>query len=417
MLNALLMEAVSRSTGLQGLSNIEHLVLSAPEDEIRAVFRLKQCRLLWGIDERPDETTAAAAAQERLQHVHLQTFTQSQSQPRKALVSKALRLKSALLLRDPTKKLTSNRELAIYNTSEVFVEWKFIEHTLEAKLRPRIEGLGVLLHDAKDESFHTLHCRGFFKDVDSDRFAFVFDIPSFNDIENAGPAPGVKTLRELIALDCGKPNLDARFNLAIALAETVLNLHTVGWLHKAICSDNVIFFGYDGKFPPTPDISSPYLAGFEYARSDNPLEISDEPPSSLEQDIYRHPLATGQAKVGFRKRFDLYALGLVLLEVGLWKTIASMHEWEDLTVIIEDQSQQSLLGMLHRGTHSIIAQLEFCAGKDFADAVLLCLGTGERNVDGGDIDGIDDGDDDDMYHLDTSIATETVVLEKLRKRA
>lgn len=122
-------------------------------------------------------------------------------------------------------------------------------------------------------------------------------------------------------------------------------------------------------------LSTPYLAGFESSRPEHLDEMSVAPPSfsalaltrstsssasvptltpspsqsdtALAPDappttpqathprtttlatalLYRHPSSQGLHRAPFRKAFDIYALGLVLLEIGLWRcsveTVAS----------------------------------------------------------------------------------------------
>ena len=63
------------------------------------------------------------------------------------------------------------------------------------------------------------------------------------------------------------------------------------------------------------------MAGFGYARAANPTEISEIPDSSPDIDIYVHPILLNNKAKSYRKGFNLYALGLVLIESGLWRTL------------------------------------------------------------------------------------------------
>lgn len=63
------------------------------------------------------------------------------------------------------------------------------------------------------------------------------------------------------------------------------------------------------------------MVGFEYARLDASSEVSEAPSSNPEHDIYRHPLAVGDACESFSRVFDIYALGLILLEIALWRPL------------------------------------------------------------------------------------------------
>ena len=51
------------------------------------------------------------------------------------------------------------------------------------------------------------------------------------------------------------------------------------------------------------------------------MEITEDAPSDLEQSLYRHPDSRGSSRSFYRKQFDLFALGCILLEVSLWRTL------------------------------------------------------------------------------------------------
>jgi hypothetical protein len=38
-------------------------------------------------------------------------------------------------------------------------------------------------------------------------------------------------------------------------------------------------------------------------------------------NLYRHPKRQGQPTISFRNEHDVYALGVVLIEIGLWQTV------------------------------------------------------------------------------------------------
>ena len=134
------------------------------------------------------------------------------------------------------------------------------------------------------------------------------------------------------------PSLTQRMALALALVESVERLHAVNWLHKGLRSGNVLFFRNSADNAVQPqnrvtdlaglDLGRPVISGFEYARpQDQPLwtEVSHNPA----HDLYRHPEV--QADAGrdlrrekthmFKKTYDIYALGIVLLEIAFWKPI------------------------------------------------------------------------------------------------
>ncbi|RYP47071.1 hypothetical protein DL768_006798 [Monosporascus sp. mg162] len=116
------------------------------------------------------------------------------------------------------------------------------------------------------------------------------------------------------------PSLSDRLKLMRTLTHCIERLHAVGWLHKGLCSDNILFF-HGAK--ADIDLSEPYLSGFDYSRSAAASSLSEVPASSsLLDGIYRHPNVQGQYPIegssereGFNRYHDIYSLGIVMLEM------------------------------------------------------------------------------------------------------
>ena len=215
----------------------------------------------------------------------------------------------------------------------VWIEWREYDPLMQAQpmLNPsRVDKLVALLSDAsKPELLRVPQCVGYFdsprsKDNNyrSGRLGFVFDKPS---ARSAGPI----SLRALIMLRT-KPLLTERIALAKAIATSLMSLHSVNWLHKGVRSKNVLFFPRDDE---TIEYSCPYLSGFGYARpafrEDMTEMISEDP----EADMYRHPLTHGlgpwEGRQGFKRTFDIYSLGVVLVEIATWQCIEVLLEIKD----------------------------------------------------------------------------------------
>ena len=108
-----------------------------------------------------------------------------------------------------------------------------------------------------------------------------------------------------------------------------MNLHTSGWLHKELRSDNIIFIQKaDVVRDNNVDLStySMYVAGYVYARGDDPGEMTEPLKSEVEADLYRHPLSLGRSRLSFRKSFDIFSVGCTLLEIGLWSSLRQILE-------------------------------------------------------------------------------------------
>ncbi|KAK5467106.1 hypothetical protein LTS15_000076 [Exophiala xenobiotica] len=77
----------------------------------------------------------------------------------------------------------------------------------------------------------------------------------------------------------------------------------------------------------TSRFRAPILVGYGYARQNDPHGISDAIPENPDARIYRHPLSAGQSpeeRQKYRPRFDLFSLGMVLIEVALWKPLRTV---------------------------------------------------------------------------------------------
>jgi serine/threonine protein kinase len=122
------------------------------------------------------------------------------------------------------------------------------------------------------------------------------------------------------------PPLTDRITLMRLLSETVERLHAVDWLHKGLRSSNILFF--TDRTTGAINLSDPYISGFEYARPAQRDDMTQRPSEDPGADIYRHPAT--QAGLGFLKSFDLYSLGVVLLEIAYWAPIEKILGIADL---------------------------------------------------------------------------------------
>ena len=289
---------------------------------------------------------------------------------------KALKLKSGLLDHS-AGSLGADQEIGTYDGQHVVIEIKRIDadsSTAQDKVSFRIENLATLLDETVYPSFHSLRCIGFVKE--SDAYKLVFALPSVP--EPSGTEPHLQeciTLPRLRSLY--RPDLNTRLLWALNLAETVLQLHTAGWLHKGIRPDNIVFL-----FPEGVDkleghqlagdgkraldhlhITKPYLAGYEYAREDFPTAFSE---NVVVPSCYRYTFAQSEAQVSFRADFDTYALGLVLIELVMWTELSAFLDIHPAEAIPKQLLETRILADVH-------SKLSFSLPRSFADAILLCL--------------------------------------------
>ena len=211
------------------------------------------------------------------------------------------------------------RTLWQYEGRNVWIEWKDDEPNHRrtngtiSKTHERISKLAALLKEMnRTVQFRAPECLGYFEDEDNGRFGFVFAKPPSIPADEAPT-----TLRGL--LSDAMPPLAVRITLMRLVSETVERLHAVNWLHKGLRSANILFFKTStGEI----DFANPYISGFEYSRPATREDMTQRPSDDLAADLYRHPKTqSGSHSAGFLKSYDLYSLGIVLLEIAYWEPI------------------------------------------------------------------------------------------------
>ena len=257
--------------------------------------------------------------------------------------------------KDAATDQSATRCEAIYDhdgiKKQVWIEWKEYDYPTPNSSSPpqqiidRVQKLAALLHHSpKPDAFRVPHCLGYFdngihstasppasdndnEDDNSDpRIGFVFEKPRD---ENVSPSTPPISLSELLASK-PKPRVTDRIRLAHAVANCLLYLHSVNWLHKGLRSHNIVFFPIATTTSPNDtksikvDYSKPYLSGFDFARPARADEMTEVPGDVPEYNLYRHPSTQGFGfgpRESFRKSFDIYSFGVVLVELAHWETI------------------------------------------------------------------------------------------------
>ncbi|CAG8977221.1 hypothetical protein HYALB_00007917 [Hymenoscyphus albidus] len=159
--------------------------------------------------------------------------------------------------------------------------------------------------------------------------------------------------------DTVRPDLGEIFLLAKDLSSCLLVLHDAGWFHRNISSHHVIVFS-----PSTEEvyqhIASAVLAGFNDGReeaSGYTLGPKQEFPH-YQQPLYRQGTP-------FRLSFDYFGLGIVLLELGLWRPISLLKDDHSDIHSAEEFRNKLLI--------SYVPQLGEKMGALYREAVRFCL--------------------------------------------
>lgn len=269
-------------------------------------------------------------------------------------------------------------------------QWKLLHVELcRSRIEKLVRQLGIRSKPATVRVLRAVALVEDFRDERNKRLGIIYELP-----------PGISTavspvsLQDLLPVNAeglsplGEPLLSARFRLAYVLATALHELHRVGWLHKELSSANIVFLlptarplpSSETHQPPSPDLAQPYITGFGYARPDTEKVISVPTGGALDpNDLFRHPSVRrphsapeqeGQAIPRFRRRFDVYSFGLILLEIGLWDRIATFERASDR------DDPHAFAARLRR----IAAQhLGHRMGAAYRDVVIGCLGTSETD--------------------------------------
>ncbi|KAK7717655.1 hypothetical protein SLS64_003150 [Diaporthe eres] len=173
------------------------------------------------------------------------------------------------------------------------------------------------------------------------------------------------------ASDLRPPPLEARIRLSQQLAGSLHSFGLARWFHKDFNCRNIVFFR-SKLVPPSVMLESPYITGFSISRPDAPNEVSLNKDHE-DLSVYLHPdLRTGDhsARPKYSRKYDVYSLGLVLLEIGLWRTLTPMIS-SDLSPA-EFKSQ---------ATRRCQRDLAFFTGSGFRDIVMRCLTCADEDSD------------------------------------
>ena len=268
------------------------------------------------------------------------------------------------------------RAIAIIRGESVIVDWQYCldnswgrKHP--AEFRRRTQNLATILNTGlRPLNLSVLHWVGLLE-KDSNITGYAFRLPP-----GADPGQMPVTLHHLLcnvktAEDI--PDLGERFQLAKALVSTVFEIHNLGGSHKNIQPKNILFWPKPNSKAKV-DISKPYLVGFNILRPNQPGESSEKPLSPSGDDLYRHPLYKYAEPYSFRQSFDMYSLGVVLYEIGVWRcvTVASQAApgLSRSSLAPSNSGSQDIDTLVKNGS---ISDLDRLMGKKYRDAVMACL--------------------------------------------
>ncbi len=367
---ALLRDVISRTSTAAEVEQIRDLIDpggSADVRQTRAAAVLKRIRLaILGADRREDEERLQPTEETRIDMPQLRHMKLKKLTPHKQGIGLSF----------------SGLEPAYYDGVPVLVEWKVAELAIWDEVRDHVRGLALLLGGLGDGTFHSLNCIGYLSCQEHERFGLIFDM---SDPTESPERPMLET-RTLYDLKESVPHvsLDRRLVIATALSEAILQLHTAGWLHKGLRSENVILVAPRGCSTLSIYLQNqPYLVGYDYPRLDSVAAATYTrlPRDHPYADLYRHPLARGLSRLSYRKKLDLYALGCILLELCFWSRLVDLQStW--IGRRLQEEVVEAAKTQMHVELPSVLSfsagkpqysELAHCAGDSYANAVDLCL--------------------------------------------
>jgi len=278
--------------------------------------------------------------------------------------------------------------------SEMKLRLARLAYVLQNLYTNREEGEIGEYHVTGDSENCVLKCLGCLDDTSHERIALIFEIP-LGAYGKAVDSGAMQTLYQYIQYlnqdrKAVRPTLRQRFELARTVCDSVLRLHCWGWLHKDIRSEHILtiihsdspleYGSAEGDFPTATEIQprfSSYLMNFEVARNTedfSSLTVVDD----VFKNFYRHPERQGNPERS-TARHDWYAVGVVMLEIGLCRTVdalfaAHIAKAGKHKIVLSAKSMvQLLLDAARRLLPAVM-------GPCYADAVVKCL-KGDFGVD------------------------------------
>ena len=259
------------------------------------------------------------------------------------------------------------------------VDWGRWESTHTDKQRNISSVAGLLKNDTCDE-LRLLPCLGYLMEHDrrmeTTRFALVY--------KSASAQPKFQSLLQLLSTfkTIQLPPLETRVALARTLCRAMMLYHSSGWIHHDFRSHNILFMKADilsdtvtaGIEYQGMAFDRPYVVGFGHARGEDALSTMFMDSSAIAktlklQRLYWSPsyLSSSrelQTNKSFLRSHDIYSLGCVFLEIGVWKPLEK-YTWE------------STYDKDHRKWHERLlkeeGKLRALCGSRYAEAVLQCL--------------------------------------------
>jgi len=258
----------------------------------------------------------------------------------------------------------------------------------------RLEQISEVLDSAHSRGEASLsRLIGYFQDAHQPRYGLVFELPrkvrrDMPEIRRLQSTQAPVTLLDVLQNSSGQhsqlvtnsalvPSLDQRFLLAKQITSCISILTANSCVHGQVNSHAITLLPRVNTASRSSrvseyDIREPCLGGYAVS----PGQSSDSSGTRIRAFIYCHPRAANAAD-GSRSRrqsacYDLYSLGLVLLEIGLWLPLSDIfkdkYTLQDFRTRIERIWVPRLAGKC--GTAYMIAVQECISADELGDNAL-----------------------------------------------
>ena len=204
----------------------------------------------------------------------------------------------------------------------------------------RLEALAARFQPMRAESQTNLSLLGYFEDANQPRIGLVYDLPytiqnrlqSSSSSEQLAPLSLLKLVQkgnkaQSSATEMPAPALEHRFRMALRLTEQLHSLHARELAHGNINSSSVMFTTTlnESEVNRLEQLRKPLWASFDLFSKCNIEGVR----SSSDFNVYRHPLdepTSNNREFPIDMKYDLYGLGMILLEIGLWTPIGDLYK-------------------------------------------------------------------------------------------
>ncbi|TVY91032.1 hypothetical protein LAWI1_G006474 [Lachnellula willkommii] len=194
-------------------------------------------------------------------------------------------------------------------------------------------------------------------------------------------------------------------------------LQCAGWVHRKISSYNIIFF--KDRRTEELDLSHPFLTGWQYSRPDDQRYVyasegSLEGIGDLDMYVHRARLQYVKGRFPrFRKSFDIYSIGVVLMEIAFWEPIIALapeEQRENVSQLAVISSGSSARWWWEAILKTAKKELAPEMGDAYRDAVLFCLNASGEGFDEKQGFWEEERNSRDLYYVETGF--EEVGIEK-----